>query len=346
MPHRQYQPPEKIGPFQVVILVLSVYVLLAIFAESVLALPAEMALLLRRIDDAICIIFLADFFVRLFRAESKLRFLKWGWIDFISSIPMVDFLRWGRVVRALRVFRILRALRSTRVLVQYLFRNRAQGTFATVALISVTLTLFASIAILNVEDVPQANIRTAEDALWWSVTTMTTVGYGDRYPVTFPGRVIAIVLMTAGVALFGTFTGLVASYFMEPDQREETSELRANGGRGAPAPEPARGDARGNKGVNGVTALTLLSPGATEYGQRMSYTDWLRRQVERLEGEIGRHSVFDSDTPATPAQLEELRGKVVIHTYLRQQLLRRQTVVDVAEYDTQEFVLVKRASRA
>jgi len=76
----------------------------------------------------------------------------------------------------------------------------------------------------------------------------------------------------------------------------------------------------------------------------MSYTDWLRRQVERLENEIRSHSVFDSDTPASIADLKALRGKVVIHTYLRQQLLRREPVtVDAEEYDTQEFVVVRRA---
>jgi predicted Zn-dependent protease len=76
----------------------------------------------------------------------------------------------------------------------------------------------------------------------------------------------------------------------------------------------------------------------------MSYTDWLRRQVERLEQEIRRHSVFDTDSPATAAQLKELRGKVVIHTYLRQQLLRRETIrVMDEEVDTQEFVLVRKA---
>jgi hypothetical protein len=76
----------------------------------------------------------------------------------------------------------------------------------------------------------------------------------------------------------------------------------------------------------------------------MSYTDWLRRQVERLEDEIRRHSVFDSDRPASTSQLRELRSKVVIHTYLRQQLLRRETAVVLSEeYDTQEFVLVRRA---
>jgi hypothetical protein len=75
----------------------------------------------------------------------------------------------------------------------------------------------------------------------------------------------------------------------------------------------------------------------------MSYTDWLRRQVERLEDEIRRNSVFDSDTPATGAQLNELRKKVVLHTYLRQQLLRRETTFLDEEYDTQEFVVVRRA---
>ena len=74
----------------------------------------------------------------------------------------------------------------------------------------------------------------------------------------------------------------------------------------------------------------------------MSYTDWLRRQVERLEEEIRQDSVFDSDRPATPAELRALRTKSVIHTYLKQQLLRRETVVLVEKYDTQEFVLVRR----
>ena len=75
----------------------------------------------------------------------------------------------------------------------------------------------------------------------------------------------------------------------------------------------------------------------------MSYTDWLRRQTSRLEDEIRRHSVFDDATPATAAQLKELRQKVVIHTFLRQQLLRRNTLVTVeVDYETQEFVLVRK----
>jgi hypothetical protein len=75
----------------------------------------------------------------------------------------------------------------------------------------------------------------------------------------------------------------------------------------------------------------------------MSYTDWLRKQVLRLEDEIRESSIFDSENPATPGQLKELRARVVIHTYLRQQLLRRDTNVALEEYDTQEYVTVRRA---
>lgn len=93
-----------------------------------------------------------------------------------------------------------------------------------------------------------------------------------------------------------------------------------------------------------MTRLTQPRDLRTEYALSMSYTDWLRRQVSRLEEEIRAHSVFEDDTPATPAELKALRSKVVLHTYLRQQLLRRETVtVNDEEYDTQEFVLVRRA---
>src|SRR5688500_7580518 len=110
---------EKPDPFQIVILVLSVYVLVAMFVEAVVGLPPDIVAVLHRIDTGICVIFLTDFFVRRARAKSKSEFLRWGWIDFVSSIPAVDVLRWARVVRIFRVLRILRAVRSTRLLVTY-----------------------------------------------------------------------------------------------------------------------------------------------------------------------------------------------------------------------------------
>jgi voltage-gated potassium channel len=75
--------------------------------------------------------------------------------------------------------------------------------------------------------VPEANIKTAEDAIWWALTTITTVGYGDRYPVTSEGRVVAGVLMCAGVGLFGLFSGLLAAWFVAPHQQEKREEVEA-----------------------------------------------------------------------------------------------------------------------
>lgn len=212
--------------FQCLILVLSVYVLAALFIQTVFPLSPATNQLIDRLDFVICIIFIYDFFLRLYRAKSRLGFLRWGWIDLVSSIPMFDFLRWGRLIRVIRILRILRAFRSARFLLEHLFHNRARGTFATVAMISIVMVIASSIAILNLEDMPDSNIKTPSDALWWSFVTITTVGYGDRFPVTHEGRIVAALLMTAGVGLFGTFTGYVASFFMEAEQKKEENDMR------------------------------------------------------------------------------------------------------------------------
>src|SRR3972149_6773059 len=70
--------------------------------------------------------------------------------------------------------------------------------------------------VLHFEDVPEANIKGPEDAVWWAFVTMTTVGYGDRFPVTSEGRLAGALLMVAGVGLFGTFSGFVAAWFLAP----------------------------------------------------------------------------------------------------------------------------------
>jgi voltage-gated potassium channel len=84
----------------------------------------------------------------------------------------------------------------------------------------------SSVAILQVEKVPESNIKTAEDAIWWAFVTTTTVGYGDKYPVTTEGRFIAVFLMATGVGLFGTFTGFLASWFVEEDKENKDDQLK------------------------------------------------------------------------------------------------------------------------
>ncbi|MBN2382207.1 potassium channel family protein [bacterium] len=220
--------------WQIAMLFLCVYVLGALFVNTVFRLPSETSALLNRIDTFVCLVFIGDFVFNVIAAKSKLGYLKWGWIDLISSIPNIHILRWGRFARIIRILRILRGIRSTKLILKFFFANRAKGTFASVAMISFVLVVFSSIAILNCETSPESNIKTASDALWWSFVTITTVGYGDFYPTTLLGRIIAAVLMTAGVGLFGTFTAYVASFFFQQEEEEEEkreeeilSELKA-----------------------------------------------------------------------------------------------------------------------
>ena len=215
---------ERFGFMNILVLVLSIYVLSAFFIDLIFKLPAEISALLNIFDQAICLVFFIDFVIRFRQAESKAKFMKWGWIDLLSSIPVLDFMRAGRLLRLVKLVRILRALRSARLLYSVIFRNKIQGAFSMVALIGVLTIIFSSIAILQVEDAPESNIKTAEDALWWTYTTITTVGYGDRYPVTTEGRFIAAILMTVGVGLFGTFTAYVASWFVT--NTNEENEIR------------------------------------------------------------------------------------------------------------------------
>lgn len=216
--------PPKFSLFNLLIIVLSMYVLAALVVDLLVTLPPETQRLLEYIDFGICIVFLIDFIVRFTAADNKWRFMRWGWIDLLSSIPAVDALRPGRAIRLVRLLRLLRAFRSARLLFLFLFRNKVQGTFTSVSIIAVLMVIGSAIAILEVERVPGANIRTAGDAIWWAYVTITTVGYGDKYPVTTEGRLIAAALMTVGVGLFGTFTAYVASWFVEEKKEEENIE--------------------------------------------------------------------------------------------------------------------------
>jgi voltage-gated potassium channel len=225
---------EKIGAFQLVLLALSVLVLTGLAAATFLTLPPEISRVLHVVDTTVCGFFFLDFVIRFRAAPSKAAFMKWGWIDLLASIPVVDSLRWGRVVRVLRVLRLLRGIRSLQRILALVYVHRTRGGIASVGLISFLVVTFSSVAVLLCENVPGANIRTAEDAIWWSLTTITTVGYGDKFPVTTLGRVVAASVMVIGVGLFGTLSGLIASLFLGKSEdkiaRDETeilAEIRA-----------------------------------------------------------------------------------------------------------------------
>ncbi len=216
---------DRVGLWDLFILVLSVYVLLAMFFEVVLDLSSDTRQLLQFFDTGICFVFLGDFFYRFWVAPKKWAFLKWGWIDLLSSIPALDAMRAGRLIRIIRVLRLLRGVRSMKVFYRVVFQNRAQTALTTVTVFVFSMIVFATIAILYVEISPDANIKNAQDALWWAMATVATVGYGDKYPISGEGQIIAVLLMVTGLGAFSTMTGYVSSFFVEEDIDEQDEEM-------------------------------------------------------------------------------------------------------------------------
>jgi voltage-gated potassium channel len=94
-------------------------------------------------------------------------------------------------------------------------------------LILILVVTIPSIAILQLETVSGSNINSPGDAVWWSLATLTTVGYSDKFPITFGGRIIGMILKVGGVGFFGIISGFVASWFLAPLQKEEESQIDA-----------------------------------------------------------------------------------------------------------------------
>ena len=149
------------------------------------------------------IIFAADVLFRFIFSENINAFIRSSWLEILAlTLPFL---------RVLRVFRVVIGLRGLKGFVQ----NRVNATAAYVLML-VPLTWFTGgIAVLDAESSnPDAIITTLREALWWSLATITTVGYGDKYPTTVEGQLVAAVLMVTGIALFSAGAGMFASWIL------------------------------------------------------------------------------------------------------------------------------------
>jgi voltage-gated potassium channel len=163
--------------------------------------------------------FVIDLVVRLALADERMRYLGRHWYDLLVIVlPLL---------RPLRLLRLIPLLSVLNRRAQAGLRGRVAIYVAGGASL---LAFVAALAVLDVErPSPDANISDFGDAIWWAVTTMTTVGYGDHYPVTSIGRVVAFGLMLGGITLLGTVTATLASWLVETvaAEKEQAEDLHA-----------------------------------------------------------------------------------------------------------------------
>jgi voltage-gated potassium channel len=191
------------------------------------------------VDTGLCFVFFADFLGRLRNAESKSGyfFRHLGWLDLLGSLPFPG-LRIARVFRVARVVRLVRAV-GMKTLINKMLHDRAGSALYTVLILCVIVIQYGSMfELVTNRNSPNANIQTASDAVWYTIVTITTVGYGDKYPVTNPGRIVGVLIMIVGVGLFGVLTGFLANTFLSPSENKP-EEKSADQPAAQPTQDPA-----------------------------------------------------------------------------------------------------------
>jgi voltage-gated potassium channel len=204
---------------EILIVALSLVSVGLLVFEAVAELRPHQATLLERVDLVIAFIFLGDFIWRFYRAENRRRFFVTSWWEVLAAIPLTnETTRALRGIRLFRLIRIVRILRVVRVGVRlHLVISRMRAFGEATHLVTTTLTVLTIVATGAVgfhyfEFGENMRVNSFGDSLWWAFITITTVGYGDIYPVTAEGRIIAVGLLVLGLAAFGVFTASLASW--------------------------------------------------------------------------------------------------------------------------------------
>ena len=200
-----------------------VFLVVMILPAAYPDLPPGARTALVAIDLGIWAAFLAEYLARLFVAPDRLRFIIRNPFDLLLVvIPVLRPLRLLRSITLIRAARLVRigagagrAVRESRIHLASRAALLAAGSAAILVLATAVMELDFERA------AAKANITTFPDALWWAVSTITTVGYGDHYPVTATGRAIGSVLMITGVGMFGVVAASAAAWFISAGQQED-----------------------------------------------------------------------------------------------------------------------------
>jgi voltage-gated potassium channel len=211
--------------YELFILLLSLVSIADLFIMAVVSYvwpDAKMLEVVLIIDTVLTIFFVFDFCYRILTtsAKSTYFFKHWGWADLLACVPGLRIFRLFRVVRAVRLMRTF----GLKNMVNEIIDNRADSALYITLFAVIILAETAAIMVLKLENAnPEANITSGGDAVWWVFVTITTVGYGDRFPTTLWGRTVGVLVMFSGIALIGVLTGFLANFFLAPPKKQKQS---------------------------------------------------------------------------------------------------------------------------
>jgi len=181
--------------------------------------------LLTVLETTLTGIFLAEFASRLVASRDRSAYLRGHWLDVLALIPAARGLR---IARLFRVLRLTRFFAGTYRSIMRAERMRGAEGIALVVAGSSAVTVICCVAFYAVEADVNPSLRSPFDALWWGLTTLSTVGYGDITPITPEGRLVASALMVLGIGLFGAITAIATNTLVGSSTSTESGDLVAD----------------------------------------------------------------------------------------------------------------------
>jgi voltage-gated potassium channel len=214
----------------------SVVITIILILQLTMDLSYKTEKLLVAIDFIIWIIFVIDYVVRLYKSRNKKKFIKRNLIELISIIPLYSIFRVFKTLKILEISRLARLSELSQVLRVLAIMKRTNNNlsefmktnnFDRAISIAMIIIFVGSVIMSYVEQI------SIGDALWWSIVTVTTVGYGDISPQTAIGRIVASVLMIMGIGFIGSLTSTLSTYFIKKEEKikekiESTTEQYIN----------------------------------------------------------------------------------------------------------------------
>jgi voltage-gated potassium channel len=235
MGNRREVATQESHAYELFILVLTV-ISLVVMVAMILPLDDSTIGLLQFYDNLICVIFLFDFAFRLRAShpKSKYFFKERGWLDLLGSIPSLGIafrytalFRLARLSRLARIMRLMKGKQRAEI-ARDVLQNRSKYALFITVLMTIMVLGASSVLVLQFESrSDEASIQTGWDAFWYSIVTITTVGYGDYYPITVPGRVAGMFIMVAGIGIIGALASILASVLVGGQDDSETAPISA-----------------------------------------------------------------------------------------------------------------------